>query len=195
MINAFVSVQNYSGDDWEAYLEKICLIDIFQPIIKQYPENTVRKGIITYIALAYSIESDAIVMGMDWKRNKMLIFKRANLADSLWNDVGMLQEEAVLNSVNRWLNFQDSSTFVQLSVLRDLRTEMQFSANSKILKSSGEVDYSQKFLNAGYAQELKKMIKDLESELLQNNILLKDAVKEVKAVKIKNTMSVESFAK
>lgn len=195
MINAFVSVQNYDGDDWESYLEKICLLDIFSEIIKAYPENSIRKGIIAFIALAYSIDSDAVVLGMDWKKNKTIIFQRTGLPQSMWQEVGEFKSDAVLKSINRWINMADSDTWVQLSVLRDLRQEMQSSANSPIRKSSGEIDFSQKYLNAGYANELKKMIRDLESELIQNNLKLKDAVKEIKNHKVKQTMSVESFAK
>lgn len=193
MINARLQVLSYDGDDWEMYLQKYYLIDIFSSVLKEYPENGIRKGIIWFIVSAYSVDSDAIIISMEWKKNKHLIFKKSGLPELLWDDVGLLHNDGVLKAINRWLNFQDSDVFVQLSTLRDLRVEMQLSANSKILKSSGEIDYSQKYLNATYASNLQKMIKELELELIQGNPILKEAYKEVIKANKKNTVSVEDF--
>lgn len=193
MINARLQVINYEGIEWEEYLKKHYLIDIFLPVLKEYPENIIRKGVLKYIVSTYSLDSDAVIISLEWKCNKQKIFNKCGLPDSLWEDIGLLKNENVLKSINKWLNFQESDVWVQLCTLRDLRVEMQMSANSKILKSSGEIDYSQKFLNATYANDLQKMIKDLEQQLIQNNPILKEGYKEVYKASRRNTKSVEDF--
>lgn len=198
MISPFHTLVNYQEDDWQDYLEKCLLIDIFTPVIKEYKDVQVLKCVIRYIAYAYSVQSDKIVLGMEWHKNKKQIFEfvSAKPEKTIYEDLVLLKNEAVLKSVNNWLEHQDEDTFKQLSVLRDLRVEMQISALTNIRKSSGEIDFDQKFKNAEYAIKLKLMIKDLESELVQNYSELKDAVKEVRTENSKgrNSRSVGSYA-
>lgn len=198
MINAFAAIQNYTGDNWEEYLNSIGLYDVFKEILISYPDQDDVKCIIRYIVWAYSVESDRIIIGRDWLQNKKEIFEAANVkpTQKLYNDLVLLKNDIILSVIIKWLNFQDSDVFKQLSVLKDLRLEMQTSSIGSILKATGEQDFDQKFKNAKYAIELKTMIRDLEAELIQNNVILKDAVKEVKfASKRKDTLGVENFAK
>lgn len=197
MVSPFHSLTSYEEDNWEDFLNKILLIDIFLPVIEEYHDKNVLKAVIRFIAYAYSPDSDKIILGRDWKKNKQEIFEFVMIKPekSSYEDLVLLKNKAVVESIHRWVAYQDNDTFTQLQVLKDLRVEMQISALSRILKASGETDYDQKFRNAKYADDLKEMIKDLESELIQNNQKLKDAVKEVKVAKSKFTVGPETFSK
>ncbi len=197
MINPFQALVTYEEDLWEDYLSQILLVDIFSPVIKEYEDKQVLKSVIRYIAYAYSHDSDKITLGQDWQKNKQQIFEFVMIKPEKksYEDLVLLKNKAVVESIHNWLDFQQKDTFVQLQVLKDLRVEMQISSLTAILKASGEVDYDQKFRNAGYASDLKKMIKDLESELIQNDALLKEAAKEVRqARKTNNSRSVGTYA-
>lgn len=193
MISPFQSIVSHEGDDWQDFLERCMLIDIFMPVIKAYKDIDDAKCAIKYIAYAYSIQSDKVKLGMDWQKNKQDIFEfvLARPVKDLYEDLVLLRNENVVESIHRWITFQDNEVFEQVCVLRDLKAEMQRSCHAPITV----VDYDQKFKNAGYAIDLKLKIKDLESELIQNNMSLKDGIKEVRVAKSKTTIGPESFAK
>lgn len=198
MINAYSSIISYQDDEWEEYLNKLALIDIFQPVINKYKDKNTLKCVIRYIVWAYSVDSEMIVLGDDWKSNKMRIWEAAQVSPikNLYEELVLLKSKEVVLTIERWLEFGDNDTFKQLKILKDLRIEMQLSCVSDIKTASGQIDYDQKFKNAEYTIDLKKMIKDLESELIQNNVRLKEAVKDIKtASKIKQTVSPEIFSK
>lgn len=197
MISPFHQIVEYREDDWQEFLEQLLVVDIFMPVIKEYADVQNLKSVIRYILYAYSQQSDKVILGMDWQKNKQQIFEFVMVRPQkgLYEDLVLLKSEAVLETVQRWMDWQDADSFKMLQTLRDLRVEMQLSALSKIIKSSGEVDYSQKYLNAEYAIKLKGMIKELEAELIQNNIKMKDVVKEVKIEKNKFNVGPETFSK
>lgn len=197
MTEAYSEIIKHETDDWEEFLERISLIHVFAPVIKEYTDRDLLKGVIRYIVYAYSRNSEHVVLGMDWQENKKKIFEAVLIKpmEGPYVDLIHLKKEAVLQTVHNWLEFQDNDTWKQLQVLKDLRVEMQLSANSPISTSSKAIDYDQKFKNAEYAMKLKAMIKDLEQELIQNDGKLKEAVKEVKAKEKNNTQrSVGSYA-
>lgn len=197
MISPYQSLITYQQDEWEDYLSRCLLIDIFRPVIEEYPDKQVLKCVIRYITYAYTLQSDKIVIGKDWLENKKEIFEYVQVHPmlDLYDDLVLLKNRAVVETVHLWLKFQDNESFAQLKVLKDLRTEMQVSALTRILKSSGEVDYDQKYRNANYAGDLRAKIKELEAELVQNDKNMKEAVKEVRAAKSRYNVSPETFSK
>lgn len=197
MTEAYSEIIKFEEDGWEEFLEQICLYEIFKPVISAYQDRDTLKRVIKYIVYAYSKNSDKIILGMEWQKNKQQIFEfvLAKPIVGIYEDLVLLKSEEVVSTIHKWLEFQDSDTFKQLQVLRDLRIEMQLSANGSIVKANGEQDYTQKFLNAEYAMKLKVMIKDLETELIQNDMKMKDSVREVKTVKSKVTVGPETFSK
>lgn len=195
MIHAYSDLLAYDEDDWEGYLTKICLIDVFKDLIPLFKDRLALKQAIRYIVWTYSNDSDCVILGADWLNNKKRIFEKSMLRQEYYEDIVLLDNRLVLKTVQRWIEFQDSAIFSQLTSLKELMLEMQLSSNSKIVKSSGEVDYDQKFKNACYVKDLGKMIDDLEQELIQNNPKFKEASKEITRMsKNKNTIGVESFA-
>ena len=194
MINSYQSLIEYSGEEWEDYLNKICLIDIFQDLIPLFKDKSALTQAIRYIVWTYSRDSECVILGTDWFENKKRIFDKSLLPKEYFTDLVLLENRIVVKTIQRWIDLQDSNTYANLVSLKDLMVEMRMSSNSDIKKSSGEIDFSQKYLNATYVQELGKMIEDLEQELIQNNPKLKEASRELKNAKTKNTIGVESFA-
>lgn len=197
MISAYASVISYQNDDWEEYFDRINMIEIFRPVIEFYKDDSVKlKCVIKFILHCYSVESDKVKIGYDWQKNKQEIFEETcKPMRDLYEATVLLKNDAVIETVNKWLTFQDSEVHSELCMLKDLKLEMQLSANSNIRKPSMEIDYDQKYKNSTYVTELRKKIRDLESEFIQNNSKLKEAVKEFKAAaKNKATIGVEKFA-
>jgi hypothetical protein len=200
MVNPLQALSTYSGDDWYEYLDSISLSEIFRDLIVKYQADpSLLKGIIRYIVWTYGKESDKITLGTDWLETKKRIFEAAQLPpmEDVLKNVVYLADEVVLVTIKRWVEFQDDDTWKELMMLKDLRSEMQVSANSQLKAGNGDaVNYDQKFKNAKYSIDLALMIKDCESKLLQNDPKFKDAVREVKQRSKSNTsISPESFAK
>src|SRR5688572_8382149 len=200
MVNPLQALSTYTGEDWNEYLDSISLYEIFKDLIVKYQESpSLLKGIIRYIVWAYGMESDKIILGTDWVETKKRIFESAQLPpmEDVLNDVVYLRDDVILLTIKRWIDFQDNDTWKELMMLKDLRAEMQLSANSQLRTGNGEgVNYDQKFKNAKYSIDLSFMIKDCESKLLQNDPRFKDATREVKQKTRSNiSISPESFAK
>jgi hypothetical protein len=197
MISAYHSLITYNGSEWEDYLERITLYDIFKGLIKEYPDKGDFTAVVKYIVYAYSVESEMIVLGSDWQKNKQKIFELCLVRpkEEFYESLVLLKNTAVVEAIHNWLEWQDQDVFKQLQTLKDLRIEMQLTCVSRITKASGENDYDQKFKNAQYSLDLKKMIKDLESELIQNSAKLKDAIKEVRETKQNKSFGLETMLK
>jgi hypothetical protein len=198
MTHAYQAIISYKGDSWEGFLEEIGVDDVFSPLLKEYTEPHVFKSAITYILMAYSPDSPAIIMGAEWHKNKQSILEQAQVEPivGMYEALVLLKNEAVLKTINNWLEFQQQDTFKQLQILKDLRVEMQMASLSDIKKATLEIDYDAKFKCAGYAGELKKMIQDLESELFQSDPKMKDGVKEVRKASSSQVFAgPEKFAK
>lgn len=195
MINSQQELIAYEEDAWEEFLTRLDLLHIFKPILGLSSDKTVIRGIVRYIVWTYSKTSDKVIMDMEWERNKKKIFDETDL-HLQWREMLIdLKGEALIQSIERWIEYQDEDVATQILTLKDLKREMQISSVGKILKSNGvEIDYDQKFKNAGYVVELREMIKKMEAELVQNDMKLKAAVKEVRTVRAKNTMGMEKFA-
>lgn len=197
MINAYASIISYEEDEWRDYLEKICLIDIFLDLLLNYGhDKPLFKSFMRYIVWCYSKDSDKVIISDDWETNKKRIFEAAGFEpiDSYLQATVYLKDEVVVKTINKWLAWQDNDINAQLKSLQDLQLEMRISSNSDIKKSSGEIDFDQKYKNACYVGDLRKMINNLQDELIQQNPKLKEAYKEVKqSLGKRNTKSVEQM--
>lgn len=201
MVNGFSEIINYEGEEWDDFLNKICLIDIFKELIIKYNgDRPLLKCFMKYIVYCYSKDSNMVLIETDWLKNKKKIFDAAGFKpEKEYLDATVyLQDETVLRTIKRWVDFQDDSIYTQSTVLKDLMVEMQVSANSPIKKSSGEIDFDQKFKNACYVKDLRSMIRDCETELISNSPKLKEAYKEVSkhlSNNAKNTIGLETQLK
>ena len=198
MISAYNSLVNYQEGEWEDYIDRLSLIDIFGPLLKAYPDKGDFTCVVKYILYAYSVESEMLVLGADWTKTKRKIFEKASIKPErkFYEDLVHLKNRAVLETIQRWLDYQDDDVFTTLSIMKDLRAEMQLTCLTDIKTAGLEINYDQKYKNAGYSIELKKTIKDLESELIQNSTKLKDSVKEFReANRSAKSFGLETFMK
>lgn len=199
MINAYTEISNYDGNDFQDFLNKICLVDIFLPVLKEYEEKVVAKMVIKYIVHCYSINSEKIIQGTDWGLNKKRIFEDCLFPPNtekhnFFEETVHLKNEAVALSCKRWIEFQDNEIYSDLIMLKDLKFQMRVSSVTDIKNAAGEINYDQKMKNAKYVLELEAMIKETESRMIQNTTL-KHQVKEINNSfkSKKNTLSVESM--
>lgn len=193
----YTDITTYEGSDMDDFLTKIRLVHIFESVFKEYPDKSISKLVIRYIVYAYSVNSEMIIFGDAWLKNKQRILEACYLPPEkrYYEDLVHLKSDGVKEAIRRWIDHQDNDTWTELCMLKDLRVQMQLAATSDITKSSGEIDYDQKFKNAKYSNDLSQMIKDKEAELIQNNPQLKEAVKEFRQHKVeKVTIGAEHFA-
>lgn len=193
MVQPYQALTGYELNNWKNLFDELGLLDVFGELLGTFsaPEST--RKIIRYIVWTYSANSERLVVGMEWETNKRNNFNHAGLPWDLWEPIGLLKDLTILRSIHGWLEYQDEPVFKQLQCLKDLKLEMQLSSVGRISKASSEMDYDQKYKNANYALELEKAIKQLENQLIQNNPVLKEAVKETKFSR-RTTVGAETFA-
>lgn len=187
------AITQYEGNEWETYLDKICLYEIFKDLISEFGhDKELVTSLIRYIVWSYSVESDKIVYGMEWLKNKNEIYKicgLANRVNNIYEDeetkttyhegIVLLKYRPILHTIKKWLNFQDDETFATRQMLSDLIVEMRLAANSPIIKSTGEIDYEAKRKCAETVIDLIEKKADIEQKFIQNNPRLKDAYSEI----------------
>jgi hypothetical protein len=193
MINSFFEVTQYSGFDYAEYLEKLNILRIFEPIFKEYEDPDLCKKVIKYIAYTHSMESDKLSIGGDRRKEISKVFKDLQIANEYYEELVLLKNTSVIKSVQRWMDYKDNRQIEYLFTLQNAYVQQQAASLKDILKATSEVDYDQKMRCIEHMTELKKMIKDAESELQQNHEKLKEGYKEVSKAAKKNTASVEDF--
>lgn len=195
MINSYFELVNANDDGFEDYLARINLLRIFESIFQEYEDRGLCKKMVLYVAYTHTIESDKISVGGDRRKECHQIFKDLKIPDEHYDDVVLLKGDAVLKSVQLWMRNQDSRQIEYLFTLQNAYVQQQAAALKDIRKSTSEIDFDQKQRCIEHMTELKKMIKDAESELQQNHEKLKEAYQDIKkATKVKNTIGPESFA-
>lgn len=193
MILPISSLTTYNGDEWEDYLEKICLIGVFEKIITEFrSDKELVTAIIKYIVWTYSVESEKVVQGMEWQDNKRKVYEDADMPAgerylisdetyklTFYDGFVLLKYPTALETIKKWLDFQDDENWSNWCMYNDLLVEMRIAANSPIKKNTGEIDYDAKMKCAQYINDLLKLKSDSESTLLQNNEKLRQAYAEV----------------
>lgn len=190
---------NYQGDDWEQYLTKLCLYDIFKDLFEAYgTDKEILTGLMRYLVWAYSADSNKIVLRQEWLANKKRIFKIASLPNVMEPNVVYLKDKVILYTAKRWLTSQNEENWATYCMLNDLIMEMRVAANLPVLKSTGEIDYKTKMDCASYVIELITKKAEIEQKFIQNNEKLKEAYKEVSHLTSKqsgNSFGLETMLK
>lgn len=180
MIHPYQKIVSYEGDNFDDYLNSLYLLEIFREVIDEFGQqgNNVIKGIIKYIVYGYSVDSEMLNTTEDFAKVKKRIFKESMLPDSLWGEVAELKSDGVINTIQKWLQYQNDTNWVQYITFRDLRRQMLNYSLQELKKSSGEIDINAKMDAAKYSKELLEMMKDALQTFIQNNIKLKDSIKD-----------------
>lgn len=199
MINPYSSLVNSDEYDYEEYLHRLNLFEVFKDIVNEYKNRhdakDVIRGVIKFVLWSYSIESEMLLMnGESFEKTRERIFKKTELPQDLFEDVALLKSYSVRNSIERWLRFQSHEEFTNYTHFRDLRLTMLSSSIGSIVKSTGEQDFEQRMKNAIHAKELLEMMKEALAKYVQNSPKLKNSIKAFDAVVLnRNTATVEDF--
>lgn len=199
MISTFKQITSFEGDNFNEYLRRLRIYEIFKDIFEEYGDNSICVGIIKFILYAYSVESDLLsVNGNTWNKLSESIFKITGLPDDLHDDVVLLKNNSIQLAIQRFLRLQDDENWVQYITYRDLRGQMLTSALSDIKTANGtEVNYEQKMKNAIHSQTLLEMMSQAKEVFIQNHPKLRESVEAFNksAEKQKVTRSVGNYAK
>lgn len=188
MINPYQALTTHTGFDFEDYLERLNLLRIFMPIFEEFQDKEDRKNIVLYIVFTHSIESTKLTVGGDRRKEINSIFKGLGLSDKLYEEIVLMKSSSVVRSAQLWMEFKDNRQIEYLFTLQNAYVQQQAAALSNIKKATFEIDYDQKMRCIEHMTELRKMIKDAESELQQNDSRLKEAYEEVRKSNKKSTM-------
>src|SRR5580765_6143085 len=118
MVNGFSEIVNYEGN-YEDIFDKYNFVRIFEPLFKEFPEKETACKIVKYIAYAFSLESNKITVSGDRRRETSSIFDYLKINKDLYTDVILLENKAVLKSVQSWCKFQDSAQLEYLFTLKE----------------------------------------------------------------------------
>lgn len=195
MFSVYHEIVSSQSDNIFYLLAKLGKDVIFDDLTAAYEGDELLKKAVKFIVYCYSIDSDRISLGSDRRKEKAAIFKMLDIDPALYDDFVLLGEKAVVESAQKWLRDQDSVQFEFLTTLREAYVQQQAAALKPLEKASGGTDWDQKQKCIEHMASLKKMIKDAEAELKQNDPKLKEAHEEVqKASKKISTIGPENFA-
>ena len=198
MINLFTEITTYEGVNFQDHCERIGVFSIFEPIFSSmvFEDNLLHIKIAKYIAYAHSIESPKLTMNGDRRKEIHAVFKDLEIEDEHYNGIVLLKDRDVVKCVQLWMSKQDNRQAEYLFTLQNAYVQQQTAALDNLKKSDGiNTDYDQKMRCIEHMTELKKMIKDAESELQQNDPKMKDLHQEVKKAAAKFVLGPESFSK
>lgn len=186
MINQFKEVTKSTEDNFEEYLKRIALFEVFEPIFLTWgKEPEIVKSIIQYIFYGYSIESDQLpTKGSDWKFKSKQLFDKVGLPSKLEGPILKLENPAIQKSVHSFLWYQNDENWTEYCLYRDLRLQMQTYA----LLPGTVKEKMDAAVNSG---ELLKMMDTARQRFIDNNDKLKKQVEEI--TKKSQETNVKSF--
>jgi len=203
MINPYQLLVKQEEEDFEEYLRKVHLIDIFKPLLEEFGDPELFKGVVKFIALGFSMDSDMLqTQGNTWGSVVEIIYEKSGLPDDrnekdgIYNAVCLLQSDNVLDCIERWLRHQNSENWTQYIHYRDLRRQMLSLSLSDMKKATGEIDIEAKYKSAIYSKELLKMMEDARDGFIQNHPKLRGSVEAFNKAtnNTKNSRSPGSYA-
>lgn len=195
MVSLYSEIINFDGVNFQDHLERVGLSFVFEPVISEFDDNLTQIKVSQYIAYSHSLESSKITIAGDRRKELQEIYKWLKLPDDLYEDVVLMKNRNVLESIKRWMIKQDNRQIEYLFTLQNAYIQQQTAALQDLRKSTGEIDWDQKMRCVSNMTELKEMMKTAESELQQQDDRLKETHVEIKKVAAKFTISPENFAK
>jgi hypothetical protein len=199
MIAPYNSLIKSEEEDFEDYLRRIHLLVIFAPLLEEFQDKELFKGVVRFIAYGFSIESDMLLtQGYTWDSICKRVYQRSELPDNeeLFDQVANLNSDAVRRSIENYLRFQNDEGWNQFIHYRDLRRQFLALSLSDMKKATGEIDIEAKMKAATYSKELLKMMEDARETFIQNHPKLRGSVEAVNKVNnnTKNSRSPGSYA-
>lgn len=193
MINPFKEITEYQGKNIFDLLSNIDLDMLFEPLREVFlinedvPDIRICNQAVKFIVYCYSSESDKITIGGDRRREKAAVFALLDMDGNLYNDFVVLENEAVIEVVQAWLRRQKNHLFEYWITLREVYVQQQTAALKPLQNGDGGIDYNQKQKCVEHMADLKKMMKEAEAEVHQNDPMYKTLVEDVKKHSPKST--------
>ena len=189
MINPYIEIMKAEGDMKE-YLVKLQLLKIFKPLLKEFSDQTLFRGAVKFIALAYSLESEVLhTTGFSWAQVYKMIYEKAGLPDNdnTFDAIANLKNAEVREAVDNWLAFQNNENFTEYANARDLRKHC--------LQQSQTADKTKERVDAiKYARELLIIMDEAKAKFVENYEILKPSLNALKKAKIKSTLGPQDYA-
>lgn len=160
VVSLYKELAHLEPEQFEAKIERMDL-DLFDLLKVEHPKHWF--GITKFILLAFSHDSEMLMLNDDWEMSKKKIYNKVGLPkeEEIFNMVVQLNSTAIYQTVNNYLNFQQAREFKHLTSLKELYEQML----SSIYKF--DVDYDQKRKNSKYAFELWNEIEVYEQRAEQ----------------------------
>lgn len=183
--NIYTYILQYEdiGGNLVEKLQQMNVFPIFVKMAKCYEEDLSKfNKVLFYILHTYSLQSKFHVLGADWQLTKNNVAKHVGIKEDedLYNDAVLLENTAVVITIQNYLDYQGEKNFKHLCMLKDLYEQMVSSAVANIKKASDEIDYDQKYKNHEYAGKLLEEIKQWEQRVADSNKELKEAINELR---------------
>ena len=197
MVNAFQEIISYNGNDPISNLRKLGIENIFSPLVSIYISSSVLGNVIKFIVYGYTMGSPKIGISKDRKKEKLKIMNDLGLAEEIhFDNLILLKNKVIVEVISEWLREGDNQQIEYVLTLKEIYLQQKIASVSDIKKSDGiNIDFDQKYRCIEYCEKLKKMIKDAESELQQNDPKFREVYSEIKSVKSKKTMGLETTLK
>lgn len=193
MINIYSSILSYNKADLKEYLGKLGVLYIFKPLVKEFKDITMFRGVVHFILYAYSLESEVLhTSGNSWISVYKIIYEKSGLPDNedVFNKIAEMKSEGVREAIELYLQYQSNESFIQYAYARDLRKRcLQDSQSAEKLKDRMEA--------LEYSKELLLMMDDAKAGFIENNDLLKPSIDALKKAtpKKKETLGPQHYAK
>lgn len=190
MINPYLKILEYDKPDLKEYLEGIGLLDVFKPLLKEFSDQTLFRGAVKFICMAYSLESEVLhTFGNSWITVYRKIYEKAGLPDNenTFDAIANLKSVEVREAIDNWISYQNSEALEDYLKARDLRKHC--------LQQSQTADKTKERIDAiKYAKELLTIMEEAKSRFVENYDVLKPSLNALKKEKQKNTLGPQNFA-
>ena len=189
MINPYLEIIKHEGD-LKDLINKIGLVDVFKPLLKEFSDVTLFRGAVKFILMAYSLESEVLhTYGNSWITVYKTIYEKAGLPDNenTFDAIANLKSGDVREAIDNWISFQNSEPWEEYIKARDLRRHC--------LQQSQTADKTKERMEAiKYAKELLLIMEESKSRFVENYEILKPSLNALKKEKQKNTLGPQDFA-
>jgi len=190
MINPYIAIINYDKPDLQAYLEKIGILYIFKPLLKEFKDPTLFRGAVKFVLYAYSLESEVLhTFGNSWVTVYKTVYEKAGLPDNdnTFDAIANLKSADVREAIELWLSYQNNEAFADYTNARDLRKHcLQVSQTGDKLKERMDA--------IKYGKELLGMMEEAKAKFVENYEILKPSLNALKKEKTKATLGPQDYA-
>ena len=187
------------GGDMVERINKLCLHQVFSPIIETYIADAEKfNKILFYILHIYSKESKMIIVGTSYLDAKNRVADMLKMEGEFRGAAIEFRCPALVHTVQRYIRLQLSKPLEHLIMKRELYQRMIESATCGVKDEDSVSDFNQMKKNSDYADLLYAEMFAWERRLLEENDELKAALDEIRESTVlpkKESMRIEDLLK